>query len=346
MPLSARQHTILEFIYIHGQATNRDLLAVLSGVSRASLVRDLGALLLLNMIRKKGKGRSVIYEASYRNPLVRYVDPLHYFVSGPDERQGVKQSFDLDVFAHLGDIIARGDLTRLGRAQQNYVTRIKKIPPAILRRERERHTIEFSWKSSQIEGNTYDLIETETLIKDSLEAIGHPREEAIMILNQKKALDYISARNGSFRTPTLHQIRSIHDVATKDLKVRRGFRQRPVGITGTRYRPLDNEHQIQEAMEKLVRTLKGIKDPFSRALAAILMISYTQPFEDGNKRTGRLVGNAILASEGCCMLSYRSVAVRNYKEALMLFYEQNSALMFKELFVEQFLFACDTYFRA
>ena len=84
----------------------------------------------------------------------------------------------------------------------------------------------------------------------------------------------------------------------------------------------------------------------SRALAAILMISYIQPFEDGNKRAGRLLGNAILASENCCMLSYRSVTVRRYKEALMIFYEQNSALSFKDLFIEQLLFACDTYFRA
>lgn len=346
MALNSRQHTILEFIHIHGQVTNRDLLAALVGLSRASLVRDLGILLRLKMIQKKGKGRSVVYAPRYRNPLVRYIDPLHYFSSGPDERLGVKQNFDFDVFTHLGDIIAHDDLTRLGRAQHNYKARIKKISPTILRRERERHTIEFSWKSSQIEGNTYDLTETETLIKDLQEAVGHPREEALMILNQKKALDYISARNGSFRTPTLYQIRSIHDIAMKDLGVRRGFRHRPVGITGTRYCPLDNQHQIQEAMERLARTLKGMKDPFSRALAAVLMISYIQPFEDGNKRTGRLLGNAILASEHCCMLSYRSVVVRNYKEALILFYEQNSALMFKDLFVEQFLFACDTYFRA
>jgi len=76
------------------------------------------------------------------------------------------------------------------------------------------------------------------------------------------------------------------------------------------------------------------------------MISYIQPFEDGNKRTARLLGNAILASENYCMLSYRNVFVSQYKEATMLFYEQNSALLFKELFVEQFLFACDNYFRA
>lgn len=346
MALSARQHTILQFISIHGEATNRDLLAVVPDTSRASLVRDLRELLTQGVVKKTGKGRSVTYQPNYRNPLVRYVDSTHYFSVGPDERQGVKQRFDFDVFRYLGDIIERADLTKLKAAQQDYKKRIKKIPPTILRRERERHTIEFSWKSSQIEGNTYDLIETETLIKEAQEAVGHPREEAIMILNQKKALDYITAHEGIFRMPTLHQIRSIHAIATKGLGVKSGFRARPVGITGTRYRPLDNEHQIQEAVEKLVRSLRGMKDPFSRALAAILMISYIQPFEDGNKRTGRLVGNAILSSEQCYMLSYRSVDARKYKEALLLFYEQNSAVMFRDLFVEQMLFACDNYFRA
>lgn len=345
MAVNARQHIILQFISIHGEATNRDLLVAVPGTSRASLVRDLGNLLRQGVIKRTGKGRNMAYQPNYRNPLVRYVDPTHYFSVGPDERQGVKQRFDFDIFAHLGDIIERAGLRKLKGAQQDYKTRIKKISPTIIRRERERHTIEFSWKSSQIEGNTYDLIETETLIREAQEAVGHSREEAIMILNQKRALDYITLHEGAFRMPTLHQIRSIHDIATKGLGVKSGFRTQPVGITGTLYRPLDNEHQIQEAMEKLARTLKRINDPFSRALAAILMISYIQPFEDGNKRTGRLVGNAILASEQCCMLSYRSVAVRNYKEALMLFYEQNSALMFKDLFIEQFLFACDNYFR-
>lgn len=346
MAFNSRQHTILQFVNIHGQATNRDLLAAIPYVSRANLVRDLGVLLQSDMIKKTGKGRSVAYQPNHRNPLVRYIEQAHYFISGPDEREGVKMNFDFDVFTHIGDIIGRDDLARLKHARQNYKTRVKKIPPTIFRRERERHTIEFSWKSSQIEGNTYDLIETETLIKDSQEAVGHSREEAIMILNQKKALDYIIEREGAFRAPTLHQIRSIHDIAMKGLGVKSGFRTRPVGITGTRYRPPDNEHQIREAMEKLARTLKIIKNPFSRSLAAILIISYSQPFEDGNKRTGRLVGNAILASEQCCTLSYRSVSARNYKEALMIFYEQNSALMFKDIFVEQFLFACDNYFRA
>ena len=66
------------------------------------------------------------------------------------------------------------------------------------------------------------------------------------------------------------------------------------------------------------------------------MLSYIQPFEDGNKRTSRILANAILLSENYCPLSYRSVDDVEYKKAIVLFYEQNSAEYFKRIFIEQF----------
>ena len=67
-----------------------------------------------------------------------------------------------------------------------------------------------------------------------------------------------------------------------------------VGITGTNYRPLDNELEIKEALEKLFIYLNKEGNPVEKALVAVAMISYIQPFEDGNKRVARMLGNAIL----------------------------------------------------
>ena len=47
------------------------------------------------------------------------------------------------------------------------------------------------------------------------------------------------------------------------------------------------------------------------------MISYIQPFEDGNKRTSRILGNAILLADDFCPLSYRSVDEIEYKKAII-----------------------------
>ena len=74
------------------------------------------------------------------------------------------------------------------------------------------------------------------------------------------------------------------------------------------------------------------------------MISYIQPFEDGNKRTGRILANAILFSNNCCPLSYRSIKESEYKKAIILFYENNSLVAFKDLFLNQYKFAVEKYF--
>jgi len=55
------------------------------------------------------------------------------------------------------------------------------------KKELERFTIELSWKSSRIEGNTYTLLDTEKLILENKEAVGKTKEETQMILNHKEA---------------------------------------------------------------------------------------------------------------------------------------------------------------
>jgi len=117
-----------------------------------------------------------------------------------------------------------------------------------------------------------------------------------------------------------------------------------VGITGTVYKPLDNQHQIKEGLEKMVKELNRTKDNFSKALLVILLLSYIQPFEDGNKRTARMMANAVLLANNICPLSFRSIDEADYKKAVVLFYEQNSARFFKKLFVEQFRFSVENYF--
>ena len=126
--------------------------------------------------------------------------------------------------------------------------------------------------------------------------------------------------------------------------VKEGVRSGLVRITGTKYRPIEGKAEIIGTLNSAIDKINALKDPFSKSLALILMISYVQPFEDGNKRTARILGNAMLLANNACPLSYRSVNEVDYKKAILLFYEQNSARLFKELFMSQFKFAVDNYF--
>lgn len=344
LKLTQRQLNILEFIRKRGSVGNKEIREHIKNASRVTIVRDIDFLLRNSLICKEGGGRSVRYAEDISSDILRYIDIGEYFKKGPDERAPILERFNGEIFKKLKNIFSEDEARDLKAMNDGYKKRIAKLPPVILKKEFERLTIELSWKSSQIEGNTYSLLDTEVLIQERKEAAGHTREEAVMILNHKAALDYIRDAQSGFRNITLRKIENIHALLVAGLNVGLGLRTMPVGIVGTRYRPLDNEHQIREAMEKAARAINGLRDPFSKALSAILLISYIQPFADGNKRAGRLLGNALLLAHGACPLSFRSVNEADYKKALIVFYEQNNARFFKELFVEQFKFAVENYF--
>lgn len=164
-----------------------------------------------------------------------------------------------------------------------------------------------------------------------------------MILNHKRALDFIFSDPSCYRRITLSKILELHTLVSQNSGISQGLRMSPVGIIGTKYKPLGNQYQINDAMRALVQVLSSLKHPFDRAFVAVLMISYIQPFEDGNKRASRILANAILMSENYCPLSYRSIDEVEYKKAVILFYEQNSAEYFKRIFIEQFRQAMENY---
>ena len=173
---------------------------------------------------------------------------------------------------------------------------------------------------------------------------GKTKEEAVMLLNHKDALRFVLDNPDYLQELTISHIEDIHHLLTKELSVDKGLRHRRIGITGTRYRPLDNEFQIREAMRDTCELINSRNNVFEKALLALLLLSYIQPFMDGNKRTARITSNALLIANGYCPLSFRTVDSIDYKKAMLIFYEQNNLHAFKQIFLEQYAFAVREYF--
>jgi Fic family protein len=205
--------------------------------------------------------------------------------------------------------------------------------------------IEFSWKSSAIEGNTYSLLGTEALIKNNVIGKGKTKEETQMILNHKDAFNEAIQNRKRFTKLSSADIEYIHSVLTKKLGITKNIRKEGVGVTGTKYRPLDNEPQIKEALQNMVNLINKKESFFEKALLISILIAYIQVFEDGNKRTSRMISNAILLAHNSIPLSYRIVDVEEYKKAVILFYELNNISYFKQIFIEQFEDAVNNYFK-
>jgi Fic family protein len=67
-------------------------------------------------------------------------------------------------------------------------------------------------------------------------------------------------------------------------------------------------------------------NPYIKSLLALALIPYLQIFEDGNKRTGRMLANAILISTIARGFSLRKVSAKELATAYLAFYELNSLL--------------------
>ncbi len=343
-----RQQNILGFIEQKKEATNQEILAELEKkddpISRETLVRELNALAERDAVLKTGKGRGVAYRVKSAHPLLAPLDVEKYLAQEVDVRAPKPIPFNFEIFSKWEGIFAPAEITELNAENEAHQKRVSALSSVLLSKEYERVTIELSWKSSKIEGNTYTLLDTESLIKEHKEAVGHKKEEAVMILNHKKALDYILGSKHTFKILSLRAIEDVHRLLVDGLNVNFGLRSRAVGITGTAYRPLDNKHQIAEAVEKATGEIHKMRDAWSKALATLLLIAYIQPFEDGNKRASRLLANACLLANDVCPLSFRSIDETEYKKALTVFYELNNATLMKKLFVEQWRFAVQNYF--
>ena len=274
------------------------------------------------------------------------LDLATYFDKDIDERV-VQESFNFDLIREVlpkVEIFTKEELSVLFAAQKEFEKNTEGMTDLEYHKEMERLGVDLSWKSSQIEGNTYSLLETERLLRDKQTASGKTKEEAIMLLNHKDALDFVLDVPDYLKELSVHRIEDIHSILTKELGVDRNIRHRRVGITGTNYRPLDNEFQIREALEDTCTLVNGKDNVFEKALLTLVLLSYIHAFVDGNKRIARITSNAILIANGYCPISFRTVDSIDYKKAMLMFYEQNNIAAFKKIFIEQFLFAVKTYF--
>ena len=314
-------------------------------ISKPTIIRDLNSLLDKKLIKSQGSARATKYYPLTQNPLLRKFDINRYFLDEPDQRIKAQKSFDYGMLDSLYDLFTSNELQTLTSIAKSFKAETQKLNSDILKRELERFVIELSWKSSKIEGNTYSLLETESLIKDQKQAPGKTKKETIMILNHKNTFDQILNNIHDFKNLKISTINQLHNTLIKDLDISTGIRNQAVGITGTVYQPLDNQHQVSEVFSKTIDIINEKISPFDKALIASFMIPYIQPYSDGNKRTTRMLTNAILLGYDLYPLSYRSVDEDNFKKALILFYEQGSIIEIKKIFIEQVVFSNQTYFK-
>jgi Fic family protein len=146
-----------------------------------------------------------------------------------------------------------------------------------------------------------------------------------MILNHKNAIGFIVENPDLFsNTITFATVEELHKIIGKNLGIAKGVRKRLVQISASNYTPLANPQQLRENADRILNIISGVVDPFLRSLLALSLVPYLQIFEDGNKRTGRMLANAVHISSVGKGFSLRKVTARELALAYLSFYEFNS----------------------
>ncbi len=178
-----------------------------------------------------GRGPATRYRLTPQTHVTMELNLDTYFDKDVDNRQ-VQETFNFELINEIlpeVKLFTQEELKELVVAQDLFRQHLSEMSDLEYRKEMERLGIDLSWKSSQIEGNTYSLLETERLLKEKQTASGKTKEEAIMLLNHKDALDFILDVPDYLKSLTVGRIEEIHALLTKELGVERNIRHRRVG---------------------------------------------------------------------------------------------------------------------
>jgi hypothetical protein len=177
-------------------------------LSLSTLKRRLSNLKESNLIISTGKGSGLKYSISPEYQFIYKIDSKTYF--DKNDREG-KERFNFDLIENLKTIrlFTDEELKELTRLQQEYEQNISQLSEDAYTVELERLSIDLTWKSSEIEGNTYSLLDTERLLKEKKTAEGKTLDEASMLLNHKEAIDYIILNADIFEILTIRDIENI-----------------------------------------------------------------------------------------------------------------------------------------
>jgi Fic/DOC family len=234
----------------------------------------------------------------------------------------------------------RAELAALGKRDPIYGkagTYIKKIYDRLL--------IDLSFNSSRLEGNTYSLAETETLLLHGAAAPGKPNAERIMILNHKEAIAYLVRDVAALQVeePT---IRTLHYLLADSLvapELAGQIRDESVRVSGSTYAPLEGRERLTRLLDAVLATARAIADPFEQGFFLLAHISYLQPFIDVNKRTARLASIIPLIKGDYVPQSFVDANQDAYLKATIAVYELNELGPLADVYAWSYRRSCQRF---
>ena len=208
-------------------------------------------------------------------------------------------------------------LRELEEIKLGYKEVVKKLSKAQLKDVIDRFTVNFTYESNAIEGNSLTLKDVAVVLHEKKTIKGKDLREIYETLNTRESMELVF---GNKIKISEKDIILLHKILVKNTGVATGYKTLPNFLVGREIETTPPE-LVPQAIKELISWCEESKKvhPLERAAAFHASFEKIHPFEDGNGRVGRLLINVMLINSGYPPLIVRKTQRLAYLAALEAF---------------------------
>lgn len=186
--------------------------------------------------------------------------------------------------------------------KRNVLREARPLPSVSLQKIKETLSVEWTYNSNSIEGNTLTLRETQMVLQEGVTVKGKSLREHFEAKNHDNAINLLSQLVENKQDLSSRVVLSIHELVLQNIEQDYAGRLRNGGvrITGANFVP-PNARKVPDLLDELIEFVHENPlqlNPIELATIFHHKFVWIHPFFDGNGRTVRLVMNLILLNAG------------------------------------------------
>ncbi len=276
---------------------------------------------------KKIRGKKYLYaEYSFRLPdgRVKKISKLIKNIRDK-EKKDIKDYFlEKEIEAHqrhalnkykVDHVLTKEKIEKIETIRIGYKSLLKNLTEKQMKDILDRFTINFTYESNAIEGNSLTLKDVTFILIENIVPKGKDLREVYETRNTRTANELLFSNKIKI---TIKGITNLHSILVKDTGVQEGFKKFPNVLLMRNVETIPPE-KVEEEMKKLADWYDKVKEkehPIRIASEFHGRFERIHPFEDGNGRVGRVLINAILLENKYPPLIIRKTMRSSYFSAL------------------------------
>lgn len=284
------------------------------------------------LTKKKIKGKEYIYLVkSIRLPNGK-VHKIQKLVESGKKLKNLKKKFknyfkekeiqDFQDYAlktySLNSVFTKEQIKKVEKMKVEYSWLLNEMTKNQLQDLFDRFTVNFTYESNAIEGNSLTLKDVAIVIFEKIALKNKDLREIYETRNSRKVVDLILKKK--FKVEEKGIIK-MHKMLIKDLNIMPGYKKFPNTILGHNLK-ITSPKNVPEEMKNLIKWYKKEKNNLHPVQVSALFhgkFEKIHPFEDGNGRVGRFLSNIILVNAGYPPLIIRKTQRTAYLKTLQDF---------------------------